>query len=69
MIELFMSCILGCCTHVFSNDRQWLQEDVDALRSAQPRCITHYPGSPCLVKFAKKEPLIYWATCGKDNEK
>jgi len=69
MIELFVTCVLNCCTHVFSYDSQWLQIDIESLKSAQSRCVVHYPTSPCLVKFVKKEEQIYWVTCGKDNVK
>lgn len=69
MVELFTVCVLHCCTHIFSNDRQWLSIDVQSLKSAQNRCIVHYPKSPCLTRFVKTEPQVYRATCGKDNVK
>lgn len=39
-------------------------EDRPAYRTALTGCARHFPDSPCLVRFERRAPLTYWATCG-----
>lgn len=69
IVEIFVACTLYCCTHIFSYDYQWLEADVQSLKWARATCQTQYPTNPCLTKLVKKEPQVFNATCGKNNEK
>ena len=42
----------------------WTKRDQLALVTAQRRCPTLYPNSPCLIRFYRRAPLTYWAVCG-----
>lgn len=69
MMELFVTCLVSCCTHVFSNTSEWLDMDKQALQSAQVACAKYYENSPCLTKFTRTEPQTYQAICGKNNNR
>jgi len=45
-------------------------DDLSAFITATNTCRNTYgPENPCLKKFWKKEPLVYWALCGVKEEK
>jgi hypothetical protein len=64
LAELFITCILHCCTQVQTPNGIWNEQDREALRQARNHCADE---SECLTKFTKAEDGIYTAICGEEN--
>lgn len=63
--------ILGFCYTIligWASNEPLSPQSFEALQSAKKRCVVHYPQSPCLVKFIRKEEGRYHAICGKNRE-
>jgi hypothetical protein len=57
---------------VFNESNEPMNEtnDLKAFVQAHKTCKLEYsPVNPCLKKFWKKEPQVYWALCGPKEEK
>lgn len=42
----------------------WTKRDDRAMKRAAEACAERFADAPCLVKFIKKEELVYHAICG-----
>lgn len=66
MIWYFLLLISACPKPQIINETiNWTSNDTISYNSARINCVKHYPKSPCLKKFIKKEYQTYWAICGK----
>lgn len=63
-----MNELICAATLIFNTKSSWSQEDDKNLLQAQKRCEQIYPDAPCLVRFYKREPQVYWAVCGEAPE-
>lgn len=50
-------------TEVVNKTSSWTSQDEKNLALAKNRCKYHYPNSPCLKKFIKKETRTYSIIC------
>ena len=68
MIPIIVSLVIAssCPKTIVVNesDEAWNSKDQQSLEHATKRCAEKFPDAPCLKKFTKKEPQVYWAICG-----
>lgn len=73
-LGLFLLLVLFACessrsetcpeTKVVNRTNEWNETDQRSLGFAHERCEAHFPDSPCLKTFEKREENVYRATCG-----
>ena len=60
----------ACAATLLINESKepWTPGDMATQTQARLRCERLYGDeAPCLIKFIKKEPGVFWAICGEAN--
>ncbi len=64
---LFLNLMSGCPSTTVEDLTKitWALKDSQAYQKAQIGCQERFPGTaPCLVRFIKKNEVVYYAICG-----
>lgn len=66
---MVLAAVCAATILVNQSSEPWNDKDKQAQARATKVCKERYgPQSPCLKKFTKREPQVYWAICGAKNE-
>lgn len=67
-LEMMFVALTGGCprpTKHILDGSDWVHNDRVAMKTAERRCVFHYPDQPCLIRFFKKGYNDYYAECGR----
>jgi len=67
MANVFITCVMYCCTQVLTPTTKWGDTEELVLRDARGNCKNIDAAQPCLVRLQKMDETWWRATCGRNN--